>query len=151
MKLILSFFASAILIVSATASASEPSANNGNGYLQQAAAPITAEEMKAQRVAFEKSQKEAFQQHQEAMKNRQSQEATTPVSAAMPADAVVRRDAFMKDVEERRVANAKRYQERVADIQARRDAYRAAAEKRREEVMEEYNKTETSEKTKENS
>ena len=151
MKTIQSFVAVTILAVSATANASEPFANNNNGYRQHAVAPLTAEEMKTRRAAFEKSQKEAFERHQEAMKSKQSQAAVTPDSSAMPADAKVRRDAFMKDVKERRVANEKRRQAMTADMQARRDAFRATAEKRREEMKEKHNKSETSETADKNS
>ena len=151
MKTLQSFVAVTILAISAIAYASEPYADNSNGYRQQAGAPLTAEEMKARRTAFEKSQKEAFERHQEAMKGKQSQATVTPTSSAMPADAQVRRDAFMKDVKERRAANEKRRQAMTADMQARRDAFRATAEKRREEMKEKYNKSETSKKVDKNS
>ena len=141
----------AVIAVSTSANASEPKDNNTNAYQAQAFTPLTAEEMVARRANFETAQKEAFERHQEAIKNMQTQAPATPAQNTMPADMQARRDAFMKQIEERRAANDKRRQEMPADMQARRDAFRDAAEKRREEMMKKYNESRSSEDTAENS
>ena len=177
MKTLTIIAAFAVLAVSTTANAWGPNDNNGNGYQPQAATPLTAEEMIARRAAFEKAQKEAFERHQEAIKKMQTRAPAAPSQNAMPADMQARRDAFVKDMEERRAANDKRRQamptqarqEMPAEMQARRDAFqkdmkerraanderrdafRAAAEKRREEMMKKYNESRTSDKAAENS
>ena len=151
MKTLKIIAALAVLAVSTTASAWGPNNNNGNGYQPQAVTPLTAEEMVARRAAFKKAQKEAFERHQEAIKNMQTQAPATPAQNAMPADMQTRRDAYKKNMEERRAENDKRRQAMPADIQARRDAFRAASEKRREEMMKKYNESRTSEKAAENS
>ena len=136
----------AILASSSSANAWGPYNNNSpapygyapNAYNMPAyaPAPMTAEQHKARQAANEKVQKEAFERHQEAMKNFQNQ--APPMN--MPADVRERHDAFVKQMDERR-----------AQAQKRHEDMKKQMEQRRQEMMKKRHEARIQEKSADNS